>query len=357
MKFCVVIGKHPEDTPGGAELQSHLISSELASRSHDCHYLAYDSDRQLPEEIDGVTVHSDRCSGYREIVRRADDLDCDVYYFRNMADLPLAYYTEKFIPGTVVYNISHDRQCIPLVGIDHTLGGTTIGKTYANSRALFYRSFLSGIDNLVVQTSKQQRALAQNRGIDATIVGNGQRAPDSAIEKESPPVVLWLASIKEWKRPELFADLAAACTDLPATFQIVGRPSVRQLANRIQRRAAGLQNLKYLGGCSIPESNEYIADASVFVNTSREEGFPNTFIQSWFRRTPVVSASVDPESALTDHEIGFLSGNFESLVEDVQKLVTDAELRTELGTNAYHYAKKNHDISVVVDRLETVLDR
>lgn len=355
MKFCVVIGKHPYETPGGAELQSHLISSELASRSHDCHYLAYDSDRQLPDEIEGVTVHSAHCSGYREIIERIDDLDCDVYYFRNMADLPLAYYTKQFVPGTVVYNVSHDRQCLPLFATEDTIDGTVIEKAYANSRKLFYRILLSGIDNIVVQTSEQKRALARNRGIDATIVGNGQRAPDSPIEKESPPVVLWLASMKEWKRPELFVDLAEACMDLRASFRIVGRPSNQQLANRIHRRVADLENMEYPGGCSIPESNEYIGAASIFVNTSQEEGFPNTFIQSWFRETPVVSLTVDPESALSDHEIGFLSGDFESLTEDVRTLITNPQLRDEMGANAYHYAKKNHDIRVVVDRLETVL--
>jgi glycosyltransferase involved in cell wall biosynthesis len=268
MKFCVVIGTHPDDTPGGAELQSQLLSAELASRSHECHYFAYASTQALPETVEGVHVHTRHNPTRRAILREIDDLDCDVYYFRNMADIPLAVYTDRLLSGSVIYNVSHDRQCRPLVALDHTVDTTLFEKVYANLREMFYRSLVPSLRNIVVQTRSQQRLLEQNRGIQAPIIGNGQRAPSRDFKKESPPVVLWLASIKDWKRPELFARLAERCNDLNATFRIVGRPSDQELAAEVRKKARQLDNLEYLGGCTISESDEYIGRASIFVNTS-----------------------------------------------------------------------------------------
>ncbi|MFC6976829.1 glycosyltransferase family 4 protein [Halomicroarcula sp. GCM10025709] len=169
-------------------------------------------------------------------------------------------------------------------------------------------------------------------------------------------MVLWLASIKPWKQPERFVEVARRCRDLPCEFWLVGRPVERALADRLTEQADRLPNLRYLGGCTVAESDDYIEQASVFVNTSTQEGFPNTFIQSWLRRTPVVSLNVDPTDDAGDHPTGYYAvGDIETLTDRVRELITDPQRRRALGDSAFEYAREHNDIRRVVDRIEAGL--
>jgi glycosyltransferase involved in cell wall biosynthesis len=89
----------------------------------------------------------------------------------------------------------------------------------------------------------------------------------------------------------------------------------------------------------------------VFVNTSKAEGLPNTFTQSWARKTPVVSLAVEADNALAVRDIGYPPTDFDSMVENVRTLIENPELRHQYGENAYQYARNNHDIDVVGDRM------
>jgi hypothetical protein len=75
------------------------------------------------------------------------------------------------------------------------------------------------------------------------------------------------------------------------------------------------------------------------------------------RQVPVVSLNVDPDGVIEQYKLGFHSRTFERMVKDVRRLVTDRELREELGENARRYALKEHNITAAVDSLETILHR
>ena len=74
-------------------------------------------------------------------------------------------------------------------------------------------------------------------------------------------------------------------------------------------------NLQYLGEVSQDEVNRRLREGHILVNTSRYEGFSNTFVQAWMRRVPVVSLTVDPDNILVRENIGFCSGTFKNLCQ------------------------------------------
>ncbi|WP_255196454.1 glycosyltransferase family 4 protein [Halorarius litoreus] len=361
MKFCAVLGMHPSDTSGGAELQSQLICAELSRRGHQSYYVAYDSNELSVESHDGVSVYRlaepGRYKRLRRVLTTVREIDPDVIYLRNIKDAPLSAMFKSQTDSHVVFNISHDVQCLPrFAGWPGKNDSTPLHTLYRRTKLGIRRSFLSVPDTIFVQTERQQKLLKKHRDMTSVLTGNGHPRPESEPEKHAPPVVLWLASIKEWKQPHVFVDLASACTDLECEFWLVGRPSTRTLAREIADRAESLPNLQYLGGCTVSESDDYIERASVFVNTSKQEGFPNTFIQSWFRKTPVVSLHVDPTHESVEFETGYYALESESeLVDRVRELVQNPAHRSDLGEQAYRYACEYNDIQRVVDRIETGL--
>jgi glycosyltransferase involved in cell wall biosynthesis len=363
MKFCAILGKHPSDTPGGAEFQTQLICSELQERGYETSYIAYDSDEQKIREHDGVTVHhlctTSKIEKIRQIKLTIKDINPDILYFRNFKDLPLAGLFSTIDPVHTVFNISHDAQCLPRYA--HFPGKTNqtlLHSIYHRVKLSVRRSFLVKPDTLFVQTGTQQQMLKNNWDLDSVLIGNGHPLPESNPQKQSPPVVLWLASLKEWKQPSVFVELARKCQDLECKFWLVGRPSDETLANTIEVQAKELPNLEYLGGCSIEESNEYLEKASLFINTSRQEGFPNTFIQGWMRKTPVISLNVNPFGERTERKTGYYGLQSKSeLVKKTRRLIERPRFRQQLGEQAYKYARKNHDIRLIVDRVENNLQK
>ena len=111
-----------------------------------------------------------------------------------------------------------------------------------------------------------------------------------------------------------------------------------------------LPNLRFHGFVPYHKVNEYFEKASIFVNTSSIEGFPNTFIQAWMHYTPVVSLNVDPDGIIRNEKLGFCSSTFKQLVSDVTTLLEDERLRKTMGENARKYVEREHDIRKIAKK-------
>jgi glycosyltransferase involved in cell wall biosynthesis len=351
MNFCAVLRQYPKDSPGGAEYQAYLICRELVRRGHDAQYLAHQSGRTETTVDDGITVHRLDSRRHGDVLSLIDELDADVYYFRIAHDLPLLWRAKRRTDAAFVYNVSRDVQCQPLFASGPT-SDSVLSRMLSRGRYALYRSLLRAPDAVFAQSQQQQRLLRANHSIESTLVGNGHPIPTADPQEESPPVVLWLASLKRIKRPKQFLELVELTDDLACQFWIVGRPAERAVHNLVETKAAEHDRLLYLGGCGILESNEYFDAASVFVHTGDAEGFPNTFIQSWLHKTPVISLCTDPDNAISDNKIGAHCQSVSAAAEALRSYIDDPARRTEVGQNAYEYAKREHSISTIVDRVE-----
>lgn len=356
MKFCAILRNYPKDIPGGAEYQAYLIARELGERGHEVHYVAHSSIETSTVQDDGITVHRMEDGGTGRVIKQLKQIDPDVCYFRLATDLPLLARSKRQLDTTFVYNISRDIQCEPLFAGGPYRDSETIARQLLNTgRYAVYRALLRVPDHVFSQNERQQQLLYDNHGVESALIGNGHSVPDGEIDKESPPVVLWLSNLKSVKNPGLFLEVADRCRDLPCEFWMVGRPVDDGLHEAVQRQAEEQDNLEYHGGCGIVESNEYFAQASVYVHTGNTEGFPNTFIQSWLHQTPVISLKTDPDSVLQRHQTGVRCDSTDEIVSQVSELVFHPERRERLGRNARRYASEKYSIKTVVDRFESEL--
>ena len=115
------------------------------------------------------------------------------------------------------------------------------------------------------------------------------------------------------------------CIMIGAPFPKSGQQS------RIKRDIESVRNLTYLGALPFEEVNAILDQAHIFVNTSYCEGFPNTFIQAWMRKVPVVSLQWDPDNVIRRQRIGFVAGTFEKMVEQVLSLANNRQIRERMG--------------------------
>lgn len=343
--YPLLAGKDTE-VIGGAELQCTLLARELRKRHFDVSFIVADFGQQSPEIIDDIkiikTYTADaptgiRFSNLRLIWRALSQADADIYYgFRGIAGI------------VALYCLLNRKKLV--IGIPSDMEVTKERASKSNIYNWLWRFDLKIADRVIAQTTYQQEMLKKNFGRDSSIIKAFHPVEYKSIEKAVPPVALWVSTIRpEWKRPEVFLKLAKAIPE--ARFQMVGGPSQDQgFYKQIKAEASKIPNLDFVGFVPHREVGRYFEEASVFVNTSDVEGFPNTFLEAWARYTPVVSLNTDPDEIIYEYKLGFHSRNFEQMVEDVELLLSDNKLRQELGEKGRRYIVQEHDINKIVEQ-------
>jgi len=351
-KICVVslpayplLAQKDIEVVGGAELQCVLLARELRKRGLDVSFIVSDFGQQSPEVIDDIRILKAypadtpigiRFSTMRLIWRALRQADADLYYgFRGIAGI------------VALYCLLRRKKLVIGVPSDMELQGDRVKRL--NIYNWLWRFDLRRANSVIAQTKYQQEMLKRRFGRDSVLIKAFHPIESKAIEKEIPPIVLWVGTIRpEWKQPEVFLKLASAIPE--AKFQMVGGPSrEEEFYEQIKAAAGKIPNLDFVGFVPHHEITKYFEKASIFVNTSDVEGFPNTFLEAWSRYTPVVSLNIDPDEIICERKLGFHSKSFEQMVEDVKRLLADERLRQELGGNGRRYVEQEHDLNKAVE--------
>lgn len=225
---------------------------------------------------------------------------------------------------------------------------------FARDRRI-YEYGVRHVDSVVVQNPAQQVFIKERFGRDAVLVPNCYEAePPSGRPVETD--VLWVSTIREIKRPELFLELARA---LPAhRFTMIGGPGDGEeaLFDAVRIRASRIPNLRFTGFLPYGEAAHHFDGARLFVNTSESEGFPNTFLQAWARTMPTVSF-IDCGALLGGEPGGRVVGSLEAMTGEVARLLENGAERTRLGEAGREYVAAHHSTERVLDLYEQLFRR
>jgi glycosyltransferase involved in cell wall biosynthesis len=201
---------------------------------------------------------------------------------------------------------------------------------------------LKFVDAIITQTYDQS-AYLKKRGIYSTMIRNSIVINNNKYIKPNKKIVVWVANIKKMKNIEDFIKLSHFINE-HLEFVCVGRlPGNSQYRATIENLIKTSQ-VQYKGELSYNETAELISRSYILVNTSYNEGFPNTFIQAWSFGVPVISLNIDPDKIIMQNKIGLFSGTFEKMVDDTLFLINNKEEWGKMSLNAYQFARSNFDI-------------
>jgi len=350
MKICFVLENHFTELTGGAELQAWYLCNYLEERGNEISYIFFSSNDIIQRKDNGVYLYPLRRKfgkgigysifsyyGLRRILKR---IQPDIIYQRCISSLTgmSGHYSRKNDETKMILGVSSDRECRK-----HRINFDRFSlPSFINEHLGRYG--ISAAERIVSQTHHQKQLLRQNFNKSSIVIPNGHPVPSPPFVKEDPPLVVWIANLKMLKQPEIFIRLADELDVTGARFAIVGRSGPAEYQKKITMMMRKIENISYLGEVPFEQTNDILSKASVLVNTSKYEGFSNTFIQAWMRETPVVSLNVDADDILKSKRIGFHSGGFERLVRDVRYLIDNDEERRAMGNRARRYAIENHRI-------------
>ena len=124
---------------------------------------------------------------------------------------------------------------------------------------------------------------------------------------------------------------------------------------QIAETLRALPNVDYRGQVSPDEADRVIANAALFLSTSDEEGFPNTFLQAWSCGTPIVTLKVDPDRIIETDGSGRSLGNIERAIGDITVLLDSPQRRDEIAARARNFVVENYSAAAVVNLFERAL--
>jgi glycosyltransferase involved in cell wall biosynthesis len=220
----------------------------------------------------------------------------------------------------------------------------------------YFNHLLKNSYKLISQNLYQREYLLENYHVYSKIIYNGFELKPFQTKNLSAKNVLWVARCDKWKSPELFIHLAELNPEYTFTM-VCPISSDEDFFAMIAGKARSIKNIDFIPFVPFKEIDSYFQKASVFVNTSEIEGFPQTFIQAMMNSSPILSLNVNPENFITHGDCGFCcGGDFNLLNKQLRKILKNKSLFQKLSKNAYRYANKYHNIKENVKQILELIE-
>lgn len=350
-----ILARKDTQIAGGAELQLVLIARELVKKGYDVSFVTYDFGQKPLEIINRIKVikaykrnNKKRFSRYfyekKLLFDALKKADADIYHQRSGNYLTglVAKFCRKN-NKKFIFSIAHIWQC---------------KKSFLRSMNLFTRHLYQfGLNNsfITVQTEDQRKTLKKELRKDSILLRNAYFIEDKKSKKK--PVILWLNTIKWWKKPETFLELALLLKEY--NFEMIGGPEKPDdpYYKRVELASKGIKNLDFKGFVPYHKVDRYVSESSLMINTSLYEGFPNSLLQAWSKEIPVITMNVDPDEVVCKYKLGYHVKDIEEMAEKTRKLMKDKRLREKFGRNSKEYVKNFHDINRIVEEYIKIYER
>ena len=343
---------------GGAEVQQSILARLLARSGYRVSMISLDFGQPRRVTLDGVTVHKAYkpdagLPGLRflhpritNMWRAMREVDADIYYQRSSAMLTavVAEFCRLHGRGSIYAGASD---------IDFIPGRQQI--RFRRDRWLFERG-LARVDRLVVQNENQRKSCLLHYGRQSVLIPSCYEPPADS-QPGRGDTVLWVGTVHQYKRPELFLELARR---LPhRRFVMVGGPGVEDEARKsyfegVRAAAARLPNVEMTGFLPLERVEPYFDRARVHVNCSDYEGVPNTFLQAWARGVPAV-AWVDIAARHQGEPVYRVVSELDQAVEEIERLFESDAYHRRASERSREYFAATHSPGEVMARYNTLL--
>jgi len=350
--------QHKHHRVGGEEVQHAQLASALARLGHDVHLVVADFGQEERAVYGGITTHkafneSAGLPGVRFFHPRwtglwaaLSEANADVYYYScaGMILGMLAMFCRSR-QRRLVFRVASDSDCDP----------DKVEIRFRRDRWL-YEYGLARSDAVLVQTLTQRDSLLKNYGLHSALAGMLVSRPmaDSASTAKDIDV-LWVANIKQIKRPERLLSLARMMPTVRFHMAGASMPGEEDLFRSIEAQAQALPNVTFHGSVPYLDIGALFDRARIFANTSDLEGFPNTYLQAWVRGIPVV-AMFDPDGIIRSAELGSSHATVAQMHHGLEALLTSQRAYADASDAARRFIEQRFDeASVLAPYLDAIV--
>lgn len=372
-RVLIINSEYPPVGGGAGNASAHLARS-LVSLGYDISLVtAHYHSMPRVETRDGVTIY--RIPALRRKQDRSNALEQLVFIV--VAFVWLARFVRRFKPDSILafFGIPSGAVAWMLKKLYHIpyivslRGGDVPGfrpydfKTFHK----LMRPFLHVIwrdASAVIANSKGLRdlALAFDARAEIPVIPNGVDVISHPDEMRLwiPPRLFSAGRIVHQKGLDLGLQALSQLTDLDWEWHIAGDgPQLDVLKSRIQELGL-VDRVTFLGWQSREGLMEWYHRSNVFLFPSRHEGMPNAVLEAMSSGLPVVATRIaGSEELVLDGETGFLvrSESVDELREALRKILTNPELRKNMGSASRVRVEQNYTWKKVAEAYQTALEQ
>lgn len=354
-KFCFwgnIANSLEGNTIGGGELQIALIAKYIRKAGKEVVIVDTNAqkDYRTSENIEILSVKSrarNKFHAYLIQYRLLLKSKSDVYYcrIRNGKHI-LSYWAAKRNNAKFILGCAHDLDV----------------KKFADRYSKFYKQrsiatfikhlihteiifnyLLKHADVVITQHQDQHQDL-NKKGVDNKVIGN---LLEYKSFKNLKPVkgeyYLFLGSLDKRKGIDHLNQIVTIVKE--EQFKIVGGTRDKY-SEILMKKIETFPNITYLGKLPHAQVLEEIKKCKAIILVSKQEGFPNVFLESWACNKPVLSLSINPGNLFGNYNIGkYFNDNLNGLIDYVDKgEITYEYTQCRLYLEEFHDPEKNINV-------------
>ena len=163
------------------------------------------------------------------------------------------------------------------------------------------------------------------------------------FENNTKEYIAWIGNFRYEKNLPALAEIAKKLPQY--SFKIAGTKFHTTDEDTIKglEILEKLANVEFVGHNSNDLIPEFLSKAYCLLNTSRLEGFSNTFLEAWAVGVPVVSTkNVNPDYIITTYKLGIITDNYEEIPKKIDQLISDQQYKN-FSQRCIDYVKEKHD--------------
>ena len=354
-------------TYGGSGIVGSELGKELAKRGHTVHFISSSLPTRLTELNERVHFHEVEMMSYplfehqpytlalatkMSTVAETENLDLLHVHYAIPHSISAILARESLKPkrylpvittlhGTDITLVGADRSYLPITryGIVQSDGVTAISHYLKQAtKEIFQFDDIEVIPNFVCQSEYARHPVEELR---------------SSLSPQGEPLLVHVSNFRPVKRPVDCVEILArvAKRGVNTRLVMVGDGSERPNVEHRARCLGVYDNCVFVGKQS--KIVDYLSAADVLLLPSEQESFGLAALEAMACEVPVIASRVGgvPE-VVTDGETGFLSnvGDVDKMADDAGRLLTDAELRREMGKRARESAVSRYRTDIVIPR-------
>ncbi|HKY28729.1 MAG TPA: N-acetyl-alpha-D-glucosaminyl L-malate synthase BshA [Pyrinomonadaceae bacterium] len=352
-------------TYGGSGIVGSELGKELAARGHTVHFISSALPTRLTELNERVRFHEVEMMSYPLFehqpytlalatkmakVAETEDLDLLHVHYAIPHSISGILARESLKPkrrlpvittlhGTDITLVGADRSYLPVTryGIVQSDGVTAISIYLKDAtKEIFQFDDITVIPNFVCPDDYTRHA---NPGLRERLAPNGES------------LLVHVSNFRPVKRPVDCVEILARVLkdDLKARMVMVGDGSERTNAEHRARCLGIYEQCSFVG--KQPKIVDYLSVSDVLLLPSEQESFGLAALEAMACEVPVVASRVGgvPE-VVSDGETGFLSevGDVAKMAKDAAKLLSDKNLRQQMGQTARESALSRYRTEIVI---------
>ncbi|WP_176724126.1 glycosyltransferase [Desulfoplanes formicivorans] len=335
---------------GGAELQFVLLANHLAYHSFSVDFIVNGEGQETSFIKNKIKIHS---LFLKYLKGKKKNIFCDwIKLFLCLrkidADIYMIKTPRHLLFLLAVFNFFYNKKIVFVGQIDEDVMPSRVLAKDGVIGLILYRLGLTNISFTIAQNYCQLKGFVCSFNQRSVLVRNytSLNEPCCSAKKK---YILWVGNNHAKKHPELFIKLAQELPEFHFVMIMSTTPQ-KPHDDDIIEMTRSMTNISYLGYIPFSSIGRYFCEASLFVGTSDMEGFPNTYLQAWQTKTPVVSLYVDPDCVITTYNLGKVSKTFEQLCVDVKTMMINKSERLLIGDNCFEYIGKFHSQQIVTQK-------